>query len=43
MSEHRSALPVRSPYPLTQPCTWYTPSRTAVMELATAMPLSLWK
>ena len=39
----RSALPVRSPYPLTVPCTWVAPASTAAIELATAQPVSLWQ
>ena len=39
----RSALPVRSPYPLSVPCTWTTPASTAASELATAQPVSLWQ
>ena len=37
----RSALPVRSPYPLMQPWTWTTPEATAAIEFATAQPESL--
>ena len=34
-------MPVRSPYPLMQPCTWVAPASTAASEFATAQPLSL--
>ncbi len=39
----RLALPVRSPYPLTQPWTWIAPARTAARVLATAQPESSWQ
>ena len=38
-----SALPVRSPYPFTVPCTWLAPASIAASELATAQPVSLWQ
>ena len=38
----RLALPVRSPMPLTVPCTWVAPDSTAVSVLATAQPESSW-
>ena len=39
----RLALPVRSPRPLSVPCTWRAPARTAAIELATAQPVSSWQ
>ena len=42
-TETRSALPVRSPYPLRVPCTWVAPASTAASVLATAQPVSLWQ
>jgi hypothetical protein len=42
MTEQRLALPQRSPYPLTQPCTWVAPASTAASVLATATSESLW-
>ena len=39
----RSALPTRSPMPLTVPCTCVAPACTAVSVLATAHPESLWQ
>ena len=39
----RLALPQRSPRPLSVPCTWRAPARTAASELATALPVSLWQ
>ena len=42
-TETRSALPVRSPYPLMVPCTWVAPASTAARVLATAQPVSLWQ
>ena len=38
----RLALPVRSPYPLMQPCRCVAPASTAAIEFATAHPVSLW-
>ena len=38
MTVVRLALPVRSPSPLSVPCTWRAPARTAAIELATAQP-----
>ena len=43
MIEVRLALPVRSPRPLSVPCTWRAPARTAAIELATAQPVSSWQ
>ena len=39
----RSVLPTRSPKPLTVPCTWVAPARTAASVFATAQPESLWQ
>ena len=39
----RSALPQRSPMPLTVPCTCRTPAATAANELATPSCESLWQ
>ncbi len=39
----RLALPVRSPRPLSVPCTWPAPASTAAIELATAQPVSSWQ
>ena len=39
----RLALPVRSPIPLTVPCTCVAPASTAVSVLATAQPESSWQ
>ena len=39
----RLALPVRSPMPLTVPCTCVAPASTAVSVLATAQPESSWQ
>ena len=39
----RLQLPVRSPSPLSVPCTWRAPARTAAIELATAQPVSSWQ
>ena len=39
----RSALPVRSPYPLRVPWTCTAPASTAASEFATAHPVSLWQ
>ena len=39
----RFALPVRSPMPLIVPCTCVAPASTAISELATAQPPSLWQ
>ena len=39
----RLALPVRSPSPLSVPCTWPAPASTAAIELATAQPVSSWQ
>jgi hypothetical protein len=41
MTEHRLALPQRSPTPLIVPCTWIAPWRTAVSALITAHSPSL--
>ena len=43
MTVSRSALPVRSPWPLTVPCTCMAPASTAAIVLATAQPVSLWQ
>ena len=39
----RLALPVRSPMPLTVPCTCVAPASTAVSVFATAQPESSWQ
>ena len=36
-------MPVRSPYPLSVPCTWVAPASTADSVFATAQPVSLWQ
>jgi hypothetical protein len=38
----RLALPQRSPYPLTVPCTSRAPARTATSVFATPQPVSSW-
>ncbi len=43
MIETRLALPQRSPSPLSVPCTWRAPARTAASELATAFSVSSWQ
>ena len=42
ISAIRLALPQRSPSPLSVPCTWRAPARTAASVLATAFSVSLW-
>ena len=42
ISEHRLALPQRSPRPFSVPWICRAPARTAASELATACSVSLW-
>ena len=42
ISEHRLALPQRSPSPFSVPWICRAPARTAASELATACSVSLW-
>ena len=43
MTANRSALPVRSPYPLAVHCAWVAPASTAAMVFATAHAVSSWQ